>query len=385
MTDFAKGGPPIYRREGPKRGELITPTGRLVLYPDELGGEEWLQARRWRKPEPRRLDHDDLTDEEFKRFGYRIGSSDVPSILDLEGVDTPAHVYREKVYDIRPEPNEQMNWGHLLEEPIAVEWCRRNRAVIDEIGLVARDGAPWHQSTIDRRVRECPVYTTATTTADVPQECLLEVKNVGFASASRWHREIPDRILAQIVHQLYVTGYGHAHYVCLIGGNTMKQGIIYADRERELMSYIVGEVDFFRDTCLLPGVEPEWNTGEKPDKMIGLDNATHPERDGVVELDIKGVGAAMEYAEVAYGPGGAGEVDKRKKQAAARLRQLADGAAVATFSGERVFWYGEGHRTNVDLDKLKERWPDAYEACVTEKSFPVLNIDKAYKPRGDES
>jgi hypothetical protein len=33
-----------------KRGDLITPTGRLVLYPDELGGEQWLAARRWRHP-----------------------------------------------------------------------------------------------------------------------------------------------------------------------------------------------------------------------------------------------------------------------------------------------------------------------------------------------
>lgn len=366
-----------------KRGDLITPTGRLVLYPDELGGEEWLKARRWRHP------FDYLTEAEMKastptsreRLGYRIGSSDVPSILDLEGVDTPAHVYRAKVYDIRTEPNEAMSWGHLNEPTIALEWCRRNRAVIDEIGLVAKADEPWRQSTIDRRVRECPVYkANPNAPLETTGECLLEVKNVGFASASRWHREIPDRILAQILDQLDVTGYGHAHYACLIGGNVMKQGIVYADREAELMTYLRGEVRRFRTEHLLTGVEPKWG-GEKPDKMIDLDNATYPERDGVAELDIESIGAVQEYAEASADESAA---KARKKRAAARLRQLAGGALVAKFSGERAYWYGEGGRSDTDLDMLKERWPDAYEACVTEKRWPVLNIDKAYKTRGDQ-
>jgi predicted phage-related endonuclease len=371
----------ITRHGGVKRGDLITPTGRLVLYPDELGGEDWLQARRWREASDQ-LDWDSakrtMSQEYFQRLGFRIGSSDVPSILDLEGVDTPAHVYRNKVYDIRAEPNESMNWGHLLEEPIALEWCRRNHAVIDEIGLVAKDDEPWRQSTIDRRVQECPVYRRD----GVKEACLLEVKNVGFASASRWHREIPDRILAQLIDQLDVTGYGHAHYACLVGGNVMKQGIVWADRETELMEYVRSQVRAFRNGHLLTGIEPAWSN-EKPDKMIDLDNATHPEREGVAELDLNGVGAAMAYAEIAYGAGGAGELGTAKKKAAAELRKLADGAEIATFSGERVFWYGEGHRTNVDLDQLQEGWPDAYEKCVTEKSFPVLHIDKKYKPGGE--
>lgn len=375
----------VTRHGSPKRGELITPTGRLVLYPDELGGEDWLQARRWRDPS----DHvsarvaPPMSSEIVKRHGYRIGSSDVPSILDLEGVDTPAHVYRAKVSDIRPEPNEAMNWGHLLEEPIALEWCRRNRAVIDEIGLVAKADEPWRQSTIDRRVRECPVWRSRPADParhDANIECLLEVKNVSFSSASRWHREIPDRILAQIIDQLDVTGYGHAHYACLLGGNVMKQGIIYADREAKLMEYVRGEVRRFRADHLLAGVEPEWSN-EKPDKMIELDNATYPERGGVAELDIEGVGAVQEYAEAQAAESAA---TKRKKRAAAELRKLARGAAVAKFAGERAYWYGEGGRSDTDLDMLKERWPDAYEACVTENRWPVLHIDKAYKPRGEK-
>jgi hypothetical protein len=123
-----------------------------------------------------------------------------------------------------------MNWGHLNEPPIAMEWCRRNHAVIDEIGLVAKDDEPWHQSTIDRRVRECPVYRRDGDRRGVPAR---GQERRTLTSASRWHAEIPDRIYAQILAPVYVTGYGHAHYACLVGGNVMKQGIVYADRETE--------------------------------------------------------------------------------------------------------------------------------------------------------
>lgn len=344
-------------------GELITPTGTLVIPAEALEDREaWLEARRKRAAVP---------------GGYCIGSSEVPSILDLDGVDTPAHIYRNKVYGIRPEPNEAMAWGHLLEAPIASEWCRRNRAVIDEIGLVSKVGAPWHQSTIDRRVRQCPVYR------DTPGgECLLEVKNVGFASASRWHADIPDRILAQIVHQLYVTGYGHAHYACLVGGNTMKQGIVYADKEAELTAYIVGEIDRFRTEHLLAGNEPAWDTSRKADKLLELDRRSHPERLGY--LDINGIDAVMEYAQLSYE---SGKADKAKKAAAARLAQLADGAEFVTFADNLAYRYGRQQRTHVDLDRLRERHPDAYADAevVTHKTSSVLYIDKAYKVKGEKA
>jgi predicted phage-related endonuclease len=357
-------------------GELITPTGVLVLPPERLGGEEWLDSRRWRPPidQGTRLDHDDLTESQWKRLGYRIGSSDVPSILDLDGADTPAHVYRAKMYDIRPEVNEAMSWGHLNEPAIALEWCRRNRAVIDETGLVAKADEPWRQSTIDRRVRQCPVSREH-------EECLLEVKNVDAHVAMRWHAEIPDRIYAQIIDQLDVTGYGHAHYACLIGGNRMKQGIVWADREVKIRDFIRAKVRAFRTEHLLARVEPPWDVSRKPDKMIALDEATHPERVGT--LDIEGIGDVMHYAQMAAEKSAA---ETARKAAAARLRQLADGKEFVTFAGEPAYRFGESELTNVDLDKLKELYPDVYEdpRVVTHKKSHTIYVDKACKvKKGD--
>lgn len=349
----------------PQVGELVTPTGRLVVGPDDLKTDAWLAARRWRGHTigPWSL-------------GLCIGSSDVPSILDLDGVDTPAHVFRKKVYEIEEPPNERMAWGNIFESSIALEWCRRNRAVIDEIGLIARADKPWRQSTIDRRVRECPVHKAA------GLECGLEVKHVDHVYAPRWNTSagIPDRIMAQIIDQLLNTGYDHMHYAIKVPGE-MKQGIVYRDHEQKLMGFVDKAVEAFRRDYLLPGVEPAWNLA-KADKMIALDNATHPEREGTAEIDIDGVGIVQEYARLAAG---ATRIEKAKKALAAKLRQMAAGAEVATFSNERAFWYGGGSRTNVDTDRLRELAPEVYDEVVSVKEFPVLHIDKAYKPRGDKA
>lgn len=354
-----------------KIGELVTPSGRLVLPPDRLGGEEWLQARRWRDPADHVLPGERavMGKELADRYGYRIGSSDVPSILDLDGVDTPAHVYRAKVYDIRPEVNEAMTWGHLNEPAIALEWCRRNRAVIDEIGLVASDTEPWRQTTIDRRVRQCPVSRG-------DQECLLEIKNVDARVSTRWHADIPDRILAQMIDQLDITGYSHGHYACLIGGNRMKQGIVWIDREVKVRDLIRRTVRAFRADHLLTGVEPAWDASGKAEKLIELDEATYPDRVGT--LDIEGIGEIMAYAQASRN---ASDAEAERKQASARVRQLAGGREFLRFADLPAARIGASSRTNVDLDKLKEKYPDAYadpEVVSVTKSHTIY-IDKAFK------
>jgi len=363
-----------------KPGDLITPHGVLVLDAETMRTDRaaWLRARRFRAPDhlPREV-REAAKAEDIMRHGYRIGSSDVPSILDLDGVDTPAHVFRDKVHGISTPANERMQWGQLFEDVIAAEWCRRNRAVIDEIGLVAHVDKPWHQTTIDRRVCECP------TIKGMRNECSLEVKNVGYSSAERWGRDLPDRIIAQKLHGLFVTGYHHSHYAINVGGNMMRQGIVYAEREAPLMGFIVGEVDLFRDDHLLTGVEPEWNVMNKPAKMLALDKASHPVRAGVTDID--GIGLVMEYAQHARVHG---DADKAMKRTKAQLAKIADGAQVVLFGDEPAYEYTPGSRTKVNVERLAEKYPDAYNdpEVVTETTYPILRIAPAYriKPKRGE-
>jgi predicted phage-related endonuclease len=334
-------------------GDLITPAGRLVL-PPGADRAQWLEYRRWRENVPGK---------------YCIGASEVPSILDLDGVDTPAHVFRVKRDGLRVKQSEPMLWGHLLEAPIADEWTRRNRCVTDEIGLVANADTPWHQCTVDRRVQECPVDGGT---------CLLEVKNVGYSSASRWRTDLPDRIYAQILFQMHVTGYRHAHYACLIGGNMMKQGIIWADREREVIDYIVTEVDAFRENHLIPGIEPAWDTSRKAAKLIELDSLSHPTRTG--EIGIDELDDVLAYAEAQAAESAA---RKRKERALAGMRQHADGHEVVTFGGDLVYRFGTQTRRSVKIDRLAEKYPDAAAdpEIVSETTSHPVYLGREYKVR----
>jgi predicted phage-related endonuclease len=122
-------------------GRRVTPTATLVL-PASAPRTEWLAARRWRDAVP---------------GGYCIGSSDVPSILDLPGVDTPAHVYHAKVNSLEKEQTDAMRFGQIFEDPIAFDWAARNRTSLQRIGLVSNIDEPWRQTTLDRRVLQCPL------------------------------------------------------------------------------------------------------------------------------------------------------------------------------------------------------------------------------------
>jgi predicted phage-related endonuclease len=339
-------------------GELVTPTGRLVL-PPGADRAQWLEYRKWREDVP---------------GGWCIGASEIPSILDLDGVDTPAHVYREKYGLARKRQTDQMRWGQIFEKPIADEWCLRNRAVIDEIGLVSHVDMPWLGTTIDRRVRECPTFP------EIRDNCGLEVKHVDYVSPSRWRSGIPDRVMAQVIGELIVTGFDHVHIAAKIPG-TMAQAIVWREREQELIDYVLAEVTAFRDTYLIPGVEPAWDTSRKAAKLIELDELSHPERTG--EIGIDQLDDVFAYAEAAAAESAA---RTRKQQALAALRQHADGHEVVTFSGDLAYRFGAQTRRTVRLERLAEKYPDAYadpEVISETVSHPIY-LGREYKIRNGD-
>lgn len=318
--------------------------------------QAWLNARRFRPG-----------------VGYCIGSSDVPSILGLKGAGTPVRVWHDKVHDIQQPENAAMLWGKLHEETIARYWRDRNRAAVFAVGLIARDVEPWQQTTLDRRVSSCPLR-------EGDERCALEIKTSDAFASRRWHALIPDVHLAQMIHQIHVTGYTHVHYALLKGGNDYVQGVVRAEEEREVLAYVIDRVRRWRSEHLAGAgreVQPDWPIEDRAASLIELDGLLHPERSET--RSIADVGDVQEFARLrAQANALKREVDKAK----ARLLQAAEGARWVTTDGpdgpHLVYEFAPRDRTKVELSVLRERYPAAYADpdVVSHRTSWQINIAK---------
>jgi putative phage-type endonuclease len=313
----------------------ITPAARLIL-PATADRDTWLAERR-----------------------KGVGSSDVTNILGLHG--SQLTVWHEKLGHLPElEQNEPMLWGTLFEDTVAQEWARRNRSVVRRVGLVANIAEPYLRATLDRRVVECPLNR------DRRESCGLEVKCRNAFGSGKWGKSgIPDDVLAQVLHQMHVTGYDHMHVAVLIGGNDYRQRTIHAAKEAETLEWSVEQSRRFWLDYVVPRRRPPHN-GDG-DELLDLEDRLHPNRVGVKDLDISEYADAQallsEYAEQHVVEKAAAE---RKKLIQGELITLLDGAEDALADNNLLYQYAEmPGRAKANLDRLAEKYPDAYADCVS--------------------
>jgi putative phage-type endonuclease len=327
-------------------GRRVTPTARLVL-PADADREAWLAARR-----------------------SGIGSSDVAAILGVSDFSSALHVYLDKVGELVDDAGEAAHWGNVLEEPVAREWARRNRGVVRRVGLVAHQDKPWMRATLDRRITECPLPESGR------EACALEVKTRSAFKTARWHAGAPDDVLAQILWQMAVTGYRHMHYVVLIGGNDYRQGVVRADQYTRVTADIMTAVDRFWTGHVLARVRPP-HSGN-PERLVEMYRRQHPERDGVVHLDrVDGAHDAL----VDYEQHRLAEAAARQCKTAAQAEMLRHlGAAQTAVLGDnRAYSLEPTERSTCNLERLAERWPEAYADCVRTTRGERLDIDPRFR------
>lgn len=325
----------------PATARRVTPTAVRVL-PADADREVWLAARR-----------------------TGIGSSDVAAIVGATDRSTALHVWLDKRGELEDDAGEAALWGTLLEDPVAREWQRRNRSVVHRVGLVAHVEQPWRMATLDRRVLECPLNRGER------EACALEVKTRNAHVASKWKRDIPDDVLAQIMWQMAVTGYRHLHYAVLIGGQDYRQGVVRW--EQDLAGFLLAEVDRFRVDHLLPGVRPAADL-TRPQAFLDLDARLHAERVG--ELDVAEAGDVDEYVRLSKAKGVA---ERALKAASARLREIADGARYITHENRLAYELQPRTKPRVDLEALAADWPDAYAAVVSETSYHQIAVSREFR------
>ncbi|MFJ1869922.1 YqaJ viral recombinase family nuclease [Streptomyces chartreusis] len=325
----------------------VTPTGRLILH-HTAAREVWLDARR-----------------------QGIGSSDLPAVMGLSGFKTPLHVFHDKRGRLPhdDEFSEAAHFGVLFEEPLARDWARRNRTVVESVGLIANIDEPWQLCTLDRLCTECPLDRSQRSL------CALEVKTRNAFISHLWRQGPPDDVLAQVLWQILVTGLDHIHVVCLIGGQDYRQYTVRRDEHVKLVAYLHAEASRLWHEHIVPGRAPALSGEEPPDALIELYDRLHPDRDGVTVLDrdLDAVDAMSEYMEAAALES---EGKARKKVAKAKLLGSLGSAQAAVRHDKPFFSIEQSFRKTPDLARLAEEFPEAYRACVADVAHDRIAIPK---------
>ena len=329
-----------------KTGPRVTPTAYLVLGADAPRGQ-WLAARR-----------------------NGIGASDVPAILGVSDYGTPRSVYHDKTGENVDSAGEAAHWGTVLEEPVAREWARRNRSVVRRVGLVAHVDDPRLMCTLDRRVTECPLPESHR------ERCALEVKCRSAFKATRWHANLPDDIAGQMLWQIAVTGYDHLHYAVLVGGNDYRQGTVRRADHEATIRHLVTACTRFWDEFVQPRIVPAADP-ERAERELDMYKRMHRRRSGLGSGDPTAVReAVLAYEQYRRAQSAA---DKAKKAAQAELMRLLGDHEALLVDGQLAYEMRPTRRAYTDLERLAERWPDAYRDCVTERTGRQLAIDSNFK------
>jgi predicted phage-related endonuclease len=325
-------------------GTLVTPTGVLLL-DHTAPHEEWLDKRR-----------------------EGIGSSDLPSIMQLSDDDgmrqnhrSPLHVYYDKTGAIPHDvdnPTDAMRFGLLFEEPLAFEWARRNRTTVEPIGIVAHRHETWQMCSLDRLCRECPLDR------DKHSLCALEVKTRNAFTAKLWRDGPPDDVLAQVLWQILVTGLDHIHVVCLIGNADYRQYVVRRSEHERLVAFLDISAARLWFEHIVARVPPPLTGDEPADDLVELYQRLHPTREGVIEVDRD---LDTQDLLTTYLLAGAAKSEAEDQQDAAKAQLYARlGKAQAATVGDRVLYsIDRRSRRKTDLARLAERHPEAFADCVS--------------------
>ena len=159
-----------------------------------------------------------------------VGSSDASVIVGASQYSGVLELYADKIGLSEEKTAPHKEWGHNLERVIAQAWSEETGRPISgwrEHTITQSEKYPWQIATLDE---VCPEADGK----DGPG--VVEIKNSFSLRAREWQEELPLYVLAQVAHQLAVTGFKWASVGVLIGGNDFKW--IDQDRDDEMEQLI---------------------------------------------------------------------------------------------------------------------------------------------------
>lgn len=249
--------------------------------------------------------HSGLNQEQWleKRAGG-IGGSDAAAVLGLNPWKSAYTLWAEKS-GLVLEPNldeiEHIEWGKVLEEPIAKRYVREtSRTLIDHgrYAIQIHDLHPFMHCTIDREIM--PINGNG------PGD--LSVKNAGEFQRCHWEEEPPLHYQAQLQHELAVTGMQWGSFAALIGGNKFRW--MDMPRNDKFLRFLIEKEEEFWDR-VMRGEPPPTDASDSTrevllrlyprdtgaSKALPFEAADWLERRRKLKEDEKGTKAALQEVE----------------------------------------------------------------------------------------
>jgi putative phage-type endonuclease len=201
-----------------------------------------------------------------------IGGSDAAAVMGVSPWKSPLALWAEKT-GLVEQPNleelEYIEWGQVLEEPIAKKYRQVTGRSLSDMGryaILTSDLHPFMHTTIDRII---DLDASKPGLVPVPAYAIglgdLSVKNVGFFQYGEWEEEPPLQYQIQLQHELVVTGLCWGSYAVLIGGQRFR----WMDQPRndKFISYLVEKEEEFWD-MVQRGIQPAADASDSTREIL---------------------------------------------------------------------------------------------------------------------
>ena len=289
-----------------------------------------------------------------------IGGSDAATCIDANPWSDKLTLFCDKKGMLpEKEDNFNMKIGRDLEALVAQYFMEATGKKVRQDNAVWRsEEHPFMIANIDRTV--------------VGENAALECKTINaFSKYDLAAGEIPQQYYCQCLHYMAVMGYDRM-YIAFIqfGNNFFWQTIERNDADIEVL--IEAERQFWNE-FVEAGIAPAANGSDSAQETLQV---LHPNDNGkTVFLSTNDVRNVTELQEI---KATISRLKDRQKEYEAKIKESLGDNAIGDSEKWKVSWKNQ-NRTTIDSTKLKEKYPEAYDACKKVSATRALRVTEHKK------